>query len=122
MGRRILNKKTGSLALAVLLLVVLLIPTAAAQTETSEVEISVLLDGYHYKVTTDDTLVLRSGWLACSPGLVRAFMPAGNYRVTLVGSPAPLLTPEEVRDLIGPLPGEPTVHRHPRPMQTGDRP
>ena len=51
-----MNNKTGSLALAVLLLAVLLIPTAAAQTETSEVEISVLLDGQDYDVTTDDTV------------------------------------------------------------------
>jgi hypothetical protein len=60
MRTKTLNKKTGSLALAVLL-----IPTAAAQTETSEVEISVLLDGQDYDVTTDDTVA------QCKSGIER---------------------------------------------------
>jgi len=77
-----MSKKTGSLALAVLLLAVLIIATSAAQTEASVVEINVFFGG-PYEVTTDDTLVLYSGWLACTPGLVRAFFDVGNYQVIL---------------------------------------
>ena len=95
-----MSKKTASLALAVLLLALLLIPTAAAQTEPGQVRVNVLF-GDLYEATTNDILVLNSGWLACTPGLVRAFIAGSNYEVVQVGSPEPLLTPGDVDHLWG---------------------
>jgi hypothetical protein len=94
-----MRRSTVSLALAILFLATPLVAPAGAQTG-SEVEVNLLYyDGR--PVTTADTVVLVSGWGACNLGLVRKYIHASNYEVTLNGTL--LLEPEGVDELWGPV-------------------
>lgn len=91
-----MSRRTVSFAFAVLLLSTLMIATAAAQTDQEDLVITVWWNG-SYEATTDQTVVLRAGWGACTPGFVRPFIKASNFELTLDGEV--LLTPEQVDDL-----------------------
>lgn len=94
-------KKTGfSVMLILLLLAGLVLVTGAAGDESTEVVISVARNG-SYTIQEGDIVVLRAGWGACSPGLVRAYIAASNWEVTLDSEP--LLAPHDVDALWGPV-------------------
>lgn len=100
-----MSKKRITLALAALLLAVLIIPTAAAQTESEELVITVWWPKPHYDIAQDKTVILRAGWRSCTPGLVRAFVNASRSYLTLDGMD--MLTTEQIGDLWSePLPAE----------------
>jgi hypothetical protein len=98
--------KMGRLStLALLLLAVLLVSPLSVQAEPDEVYIKVWFNpANEYAVRPDQTVILYGRWGACSPGLVRMFRTASDVELTL--DEAPLLGPEEVRELWG-EPGSP---------------
>ena len=96
-----MSKKTISLTLMTLLLAALTLSTATAQSEVEEVRISPWLSGQEYVVGPGQVGVIRAGWAACTRGLVRVFINASNFELTLNGEP--LLTPEQVDQLWGPI-------------------
>lgn len=91
-----MRKPVFSVMLILLLLAGLVVATGAAGSE--EVDVTVWFEGETI-VEEGQVAVLRAGWAACSPGLVRAFISAINFEVTL--NDAPLLSPEEVDGLWG---------------------
>jgi hypothetical protein len=97
--RKIMSRKTVSLALAVLLLAVVMIPAASAQTGGT-VYISLLYDTSRV-VERDQKAVLRTGWWACNQGLVRTFVRESDYLVHLDGSL--FLTTKDIENLWGPI-------------------
>ena len=96
-----MSKAFVSLAMIMLLVAGLVISTAAAASEPEEVIITPWRDGNVYTIGPGQIGVIRSGWGACTKGLVRAYIKASNYELALNG--APLLTPEQVDELWGPM-------------------
>lgn len=95
-----MNKKSIPLALTILLLAALTFSTAAAQSEPEEIPITVWSNGSH-TVEPGQVAVVRAGWGACTPGLVRVFIKASNFELELDGTP--LLSPDQVDELWGPV-------------------
>ena len=73
--------------------------TAFAQSSDS-VEINPLFVD-EKTVSTDQELILRAGWGACTRGLVRAYITAAHYEWTLDGTPISL--DEETAQYFGPI-------------------
>jgi hypothetical protein len=91
-----MRKPVFSVMLILLLLAGLVVATGAAGSE--EVNVTLWWDG-ETTIGEGQVAVLRAGWGACSPGLVRAFTTAINFEVMLDGEQ--LLMPEDVDDLWG---------------------
>ena len=94
------NRKFIPLALTVFILAALTFSTAAAQSEPEEVLITVWSNGSH-TVNPGQVAVVRAGWGACTPGLVRVFIQASNFELELNDSP--FLSPDQVDELWGPV-------------------
>jgi hypothetical protein len=97
-GDGIIKKTRFSAVLSLLLLAGLVVAMGVAGDEPEEVVITVWNGGV-YDIDTGDTVVIRAGWGACNPGLVRMFVNAVNFEVTL--DDTIILTPEDVDDLWG---------------------
>lgn len=96
-----MNKALVSLALVMLLVAGLVISTAAVASEPEEVIIVPWRDGVTYEIGPGQLGVIQSGWGACTGGLVQSYIKASNYELALDG--VPLLTPEQVNELWGPM-------------------
>lgn len=94
-----MKKSLFPVTLILLLLAGLVLAAGVAGQE--EVVINVGRDGLHYDVYPGQVAVLRAGWGACAPGLVRAFIKGSNWTVTLDGGV--ILTPDDVDGLWGPV-------------------
>jgi hypothetical protein len=94
-----MRKPVFSVMLVLLLLAGLVVATGAAGDGPEEVEILPWLDGETYTIEPGQVGVIRYGWAACSPGLVRVFITASNFEQTL--DDTLLLTPEDVDELWG---------------------
>lgn len=109
-----MKKTVFSLLLVLLLLAGLAVATGAAGDEPQEVPINVWSSGEH-EIHPGQVGVIRYGWAACSSGLVRVFIAATNWEVTLVdaaGAEVLHLTPED----IGELWGEINIYEDPPPF------
>lgn len=91
-------KSLFSVTLLLLLLAGLVAAAGVAGQE--EVVINLGRNGV-YEVSPGQVAVLRAGWGACAPGLVRAYIKASNWTVTLDGEV--ILTPDDVDGLWGPV-------------------
>lgn len=80
-------KKTIAVIFALCLL---LVPIVAVQAQTTA-EVSLAFPEDPVYVSADDFIVLRIGWLACTPGFVRQYQSAAHYELELDGQP--LITP-----------------------------
>jgi hypothetical protein len=95
-----MNRSTLYLAMAVLLLATLLISTVAVSADQPPVEITLWSADWspkYHEAGKDQTVILRAGWGACTPGWVYPFVWASNFEVTLDG--ALLLSPNQVDEL-----------------------
>lgn len=94
-----MRKPVFSVMLILLLLAGLVIATGAAGDEPEEVRIYPHQDGVTYTIHPNQVGVIRYGWGACSPGLVRVYISASSFELTLDGQP--FLGPEDVDKLWG---------------------
>jgi hypothetical protein len=85
--------------LVLLLLAGLVVATGVAGDEPQEVRIYPHRDGETYTIQPGQVGVIRYGWAACSPGLVRVFVGASNFELALDGQP--FLGPEDGDELWG---------------------
>ena len=95
-----MNKALVAFVLTMLLLSGLVICSVAAGSEPVEVIITPWRDGEVYIIGPGEVGVIRSGWGACTGGLVQAYIKASNYELAL--DDVLLLTPEQVDELWGP--------------------
>ena len=101
-----MSEKAVQLILMTLLLAALTLQPAAAQSEVEEVRIYPWMDGVTYVINPGQIGVIRYGWAACNRGLVRVYIEASNFDLTLVDAdetPYLTLTPEQVDELWGPI-------------------
>lgn len=91
-----MKKRTFLVMLVLLLLAGLVVASGAAGSE--EVNVSVW-NGGEITIGEGQVAVIRAGWAACSPGLVRAFISAINFEVMLDAEL--LLSPKDVDGLWG---------------------
>ena len=94
-----MRKPVFPVMLVLLLLAGLVLATGAAGDEPDEVGIDVWRDGSSYTIGPGQVGVVRYGWAACSPGLVRVFIQASNFELALDGQT--FLGPEDVDELWG---------------------
>jgi hypothetical protein len=103
-----MHRSTVSLALAMLLLATLLLSAVAVSADEEPLVITLWSDdwaGEYHVATQDQTVILRAGWGACTPGYVLPFVKASNWEVVFDGSV--LLSPGDVAALwTKPLPAE----------------
>ena len=80
-----MKRRKSFLPLVLLLLAVLLVSPVAVRADPGEIRIPVWQSNA-YTIDVSDTVVLYSGWAACSPGLVRVYTMASNFEVRLDGA------------------------------------
>jgi hypothetical protein len=106
-------KRLISLVLAILLFSISMSQGAGAQSEPEEVEITVwYTDPDHFDIAPGQVAVIRAGWAACTPGLVRAFIEASDFEAILyddAGQQVIGLTSEDIDRLWGPVVPSPGV-------------
>jgi hypothetical protein len=99
------RRKICALLLTLTLTILAVVP-ATALADGSEVPIIPWIPDQDWHIYPGDQGVVRSGWGACSPGLVKAWIRASNYVFTLEvegEQPFLTLTPEEIDQLWGPI-------------------